>query len=263
MYTDPISHRQSISKTFKGIMHVHSNYSYDGQHSLEEIAEYAKCRGYSFVSLAEHSDTFDSQKMNDLVRQCEEISKCGVLMIPGIEFSCENKLHIIGLGIQHYKNVKDPLKVAEFIHQQNGITIIAHPSRYSYKIPVELATVVKGIEVWNAAYDGRFVPNNKSLNLTNKIREKNGYVLAFGAQDFHRIGNHFNVETTISCNELEKEAILRSLKEGNFYISNPYFLIDSRCKIGQLKLAQILVARRIYYAAKWIRDHFVTSYQKA
>ena len=41
-----------------GIIHIHSNLSYDGRQSLEEIALFARKRGYCFVGMTEHSDTF-------------------------------------------------------------------------------------------------------------------------------------------------------------------------------------------------------------
>ena len=57
-----------------GILHVHSNLSYDGQNTLAEIASLAKSRGYQFVGMSEHSDTFDPQKMAYLVNECRRLS---------------------------------------------------------------------------------------------------------------------------------------------------------------------------------------------
>jgi hypothetical protein len=61
-----------------GILHVHSNLSYDGQNTLAEIASLAKLRGYRFVGMREHSDTFEPQKMADLVDECPPLSENGV-----------------------------------------------------------------------------------------------------------------------------------------------------------------------------------------
>ncbi len=239
---------------YKGIIHVHSNYSYDGQHSLEEIAKLGVERGYSFIGMSEHSDTLSEENMVRYVKECEKSSASGCLMIPGIEFTCENDLHFVGLGVRHYTSAKDPVKVAEFIHQQNGIGIMAHPIRYNYSIPPYLAGIIDGIEVWNAGYDGRFVPNGSSLNFLKDLRSHHKKLLAFGSQDLHRITNQPHVQLLVSCDRLGEEEILEALKEGRFTFSNPYFELDPRREQRWWKLAQFTLGRRIYTLAKRIRD---------
>jgi hypothetical protein len=242
-------------KFFKGIIHVHSNFSSDGQHSLKEIVHFGKKRGYNFIGMSEHSDTFDKDKMSGYVKKCQMLSDSDLLIIPGLEFTCEDNIHIIGLGIEDYIDSKNTLKVISFIHQQNGIAIIAHPSRNDYKISPELVRMVDGIEVWNILYDGRFVPNIHSLNFIRKLRKENSSILALGGQDLHRITNHINVEIILSCKELNKTVILSALKKGDFKISNSYFQLDSRREIGWLKLMQIHMTRQIYKLAVWVRNH--------
>ena len=87
-------------KDLKGIIHVHSNYSYDGQHSIDEIAQFGRKRGYSFIGMTEHSDTLDEEKVALYVEECRRVSSPDCLIIPGIEFSCDNNLHLIGLGVR-------------------------------------------------------------------------------------------------------------------------------------------------------------------
>jgi len=240
-------------KQFRGIIHVHSKYSYDGQHSLEEIARHAATRGYSFVGMSEHSDTLDEEKMARHVKDCERVTTSGCLMIPGIEFTCENNLHLVGLGVRHYTDTKDPAKVSEFIRQQDGIAVVAHPVRYNYKIPENLADTVHGIEVWNAGYDGRFVPNDCSFNLLKDFRIRNKKLLAFGSQDLHRITDHTYLQLIVSCDRLRRDEILGAIREGNFMISNRYFELDPRSEPEGWALTKIKLGRRIYTLAKKIR----------
>jgi hypothetical protein len=234
----------------KGIIHVHSNFSSDGQHSLKEIAHFGKKRGYSFIGMSEHLDTFDKDKMSEYVKKCRMVSDSDLLIIPGLEFTCEDDIHIIGLGIEDYIESKNTLEVISFIHQQNGIAIIAHPSRCDYKIPFNLIHAIDGIEVWSVTYDGRFVPNIHSLNLIRRLKKENSSILAFGGQDLHHIRNHWTVEIAASCDRLTTEGVLYTLKEGDFMISNPYFRLNSRLEMGWLKLVQIRVVRWMYDLAK-------------
>lgn len=241
--------------TKTGIIHVHSIFSHDGQHTLEEIALFVKKLGYSFIGMTEHSDTFNEDKMFNFVKECMRLSDSKFLMIPGIEFTCENNLHIIGLGIEHFTDIKDPISVAQFIRAQGGLAMVSHPVRYDYKIPSALETEINGVEIWNTAYDGRFVPNDRSIVLWQTLRKHNKSLIAFGGQDLHHITGHFHVKITISCNELKQETILWALKEGNFLISNPYFRLHSARPTGWIKRMSIICARRTYMQMKSIRDY--------
>ncbi len=237
-----------------GIIHVHSKMSYDGQNTLEEIALLAKKRGYSFVGMTEHSDTFDEKGMSHFVKECRRLSNPDFILIPGIEFTCENNLHLIGLGIEHFTAIRDPISVARFIKKEGGLSIVAHPIRYGYKMPVGLEKEIDGIEVWNAGYDGRFVPNDRSIALWQSLRGRNDAILAFGGEDLHEITDHGHVKLTVSCDELTEGTIIRVLREGNYLITNPYFQLRPASLNGGLNLMSIVLARRAYLVAKAIRD---------
>lgn len=237
---------------FKGIIHVHSNYSYDGQHTLSEIAEWGEKRGYSFICMSEHSETFDEKKMLDYIEECEKVSRSGLLIIPGIEFSCNNGLHILGLGIKEFIHSSEALEIVQFIKEQNGLIIIAHPCRYNYQIPLNLIEHIHGIEIWNAAYDGRFIPNPDSIDLFKKIERRYSF-FAYGGLDLHKISDNPNIEIIVSCNEIKD--ILLALRGGNFVVSNPYFMIDSSCRLSPIKYAQIFIMRRLYLFTKAVRDY--------
>ena len=64
---------------FKGIIPVHSNYSYDGRHTTGEIAAFARARGFAFIAMSEHSDTLDSEK----VKRLREASQEALSIYPG------------------------------------------------------------------------------------------------------------------------------------------------------------------------------------
>jgi PHP domain len=237
-----------------GILHVHSNLSYDGQNTLAEIASVAKRRGYRFVGITEHSDTFDQNKMAHLVDECERRSDASLLMVPGLEFTCDHNLHLLALGIEHYTHVTNPALVARFVKAQGGLAILSHPSRYGYQIPSGLEMLLDGIEVWNAGYDGRFIPNDRSIRLWKSLHARNNSLRAFGSQDLHTIGDDSHVRVSVRCDQLTRDGILKSLKDGDFVISNSYVRLRSDSSPGWLKLNAIGVGRRAYFTARAIRD---------
>jgi PHP domain len=210
-----------------GIIHVHSTLSYDGKHTLAELASFGKSRGYSFIGMTEHSDTFDDAKMKTLVDECDRLSNERFLLIAGIEFSCEANLHLIGLGIRHFTSLKDPVAVARFIRAQGGLAIVSHPSRYGYEIPPALIGELDGLEVWNASNDSRFVPDGKVIELWRRLRRHNEALAAFGGQDLHRITRQRHVRLVLDGEDggLTTARIVSRLRAGDFSVSNGYLHI--------------------------------------
>jgi len=237
-----------------GIIHVHSKFSYDGQHTLDEIAFFARKRGYSFVGMSEHSNTFDQRKMVEFVEECRRVSDPSFLMIPGLEFTCDANLHLLALGIERFTDAKNPISIARFVRAQGGVAIVSHPGRYDFKIPSGLETAIDGIEVWNASCDGRFVPNHRSIALWKALRKRNGSLLAFGAQDLHRITRHRHVKVIVPSDQLTQEKLLRKFREGDFVVSNSYVRLSPGALPGWVKLNAIGCIRRAFLTAKAIRD---------
>jgi hypothetical protein len=215
--------------------------------------------------MSEHSDTLNEEKMVLYVQECQRVSGPDCLVVPGIEFTCENNLHLVGLGVQHYTDIKDPIRVAEFIRQRGGIAIIAHPIRYNYQIPKNLIAAVDGVEVWNSVYDGRFVPNDRSLKLLREMRRENKSLLAFGAVDLHHVPHNTKVTMTLPCHELKKKDLLNALKVENSIIGNgtPYFTFNSKYETHRLDLIRVRLVRRMYLLTKTTRNLLVKIYTKA
>jgi predicted metal-dependent phosphoesterase TrpH len=250
-------------RTLRGLLHAHSQFSHDGEHSLEEIARFAKRKRYDFIGMTEHSDTFNAETMAKLVKGCAAMSDRDFLMIPGLEFTCEDDFHILGLGIESFKELKKPQEIIQFIHNQRGVAVIAHPRRYNYKIPQALLAEVDGIEVWSAVYDGRYVPNDQSLAFIKEFRRRNGSIIAFGGEDLHRITNLPKVEIRIPCAELNKDILLGELMKTDFEISNNFFHLNSSMENGGMRLTGILIARRFYVLAKKGREFLKRIFSKS
>ena len=240
-----------------GIIHVHSTLSYDGKHTLAQLASFGRARGYSFIGMSEHSDTFDDAKMKVLVDECERLSDDRFLLIAGIEFSCEGNLHLIGLGIRHFTGVKDPIALARFIRAQGGLAVVSHPSRYGYEIPPALVPEIDGIEVWNASNDSRFVPDGKVIDLWLGLKRHNQALKAFGGQDLHRITPQRHVRLVLSGEngELTAGRLVARLRAGNFIVSNRYLRVGGDRPPGWARRRVMACLWRGLAVAKAVRDH--------
>jgi hypothetical protein len=238
----------------RGIAHVHSHFSYDGVHSLDELAAFGRRSGYGFIAMSEHSETLDPETMAVYVKECQRVSGDDLVVIPGIEFACEGNLHVLALGLGEYTNLTHPVRVAEFVRERHGVAVVAHPSRYRYRIPSILAPVLGGIEIWNAGCDGRFVPNDGSLNLLREFRKQNESIMAFAGQDLHRLEGRCRVHLAVRADRLDGATIVAALGRGEFAIGNGVFRLDACHGPGSLRRRQLAIARRMYEGAKRVRD---------
>lgn len=81
-------------------LHMHSNYSDDGEFTPRELVEKCKVAGVKFMAIADHNS------VKAIKEEREVASKYGITVIPAIEIDCTYKginLHVLGYGID-YKN---------------------------------------------------------------------------------------------------------------------------------------------------------------
>ncbi len=80
--------------TIRVASHVHSDWSYDGRWSLEELAAGFARRGYHAVLMAEHDRGFDDARWAEYRQTCAQASR-EILLVPGIEYSDPtNSVHV-------------------------------------------------------------------------------------------------------------------------------------------------------------------------
>ncbi len=246
-----------MSEYFKGMIHVHSDFSRDGLHSIADLAEFARESGFRFVGLADHAEDLSLEVMQTLRQECEEHSDESCVLIPGLEFCCTDDIHVLGLGITHNIPSGDPVTVANQIGVMGGIAILAHPGRNGFQCPRELCRVLNGIEIWNAGYDGRFVPPLANFHLLQEARAANPSVLGFGGADLHGFHRPPGVLLQLRQNgtgQVNREMVLDGLRGGGFSICGRYLSFDANARLDGLIRFPLWVFRNLYETAKAVRD---------
>lgn len=163
--------------------HVHSQWSYDGRWTLEQISEAFGRRGYDAVLLAEHDRGFDQARWSEYRAACGAVLGPARL-IPGIEYSDPtNTVHVpvwgdipfLGEGLE----TGDLLPAAK---AAGAVAVLAHPGRRNAASTVapELLSHLTGIEIWNRKYDG-YAPGRTGAALA---RSRPG-VIPMVSLDFH------------------------------------------------------------------------------
>jgi len=189
-----------MQQEIKGYIHVHSNYSFDGKNSVKELAEFFAAKGYEFVCLTEHADDFDDFKMASLVNDCKKYSDKYITVVPGLEYRCNDLVHLLGIGVTELCGSDDPIEVSRHIKQNGGVAIVAHPRGYEKNLTPTLINVIDGLEIWSGPKDSRFFPHWESLLTFKNLKRIYPSLIGLGGADLHTIEAYFPLDTIIKTN---------------------------------------------------------------
>jgi len=209
-----MNHTLQGTKTFRGLIHIHTTYSYDGTLSLPDFVHLVKTRHYDFIILTEHAEDFDDKKMQLLVNECSNVSDDAFIAIPGLEFNI-NGIHILGIGIENYIQETEPEELIRKIHENNGLAILAHTVDYT-AIPYTKVKGVDLIEIWNPRYGERLAPSRASLKVLHEFRILKKTYSATGGLDLHTMKDLVPLYQQVFSDRLTRSDILNSLKGGEF-----------------------------------------------
>lgn len=181
----------------RGDLHVHSNWS-DGNNSIEEMAQAAQKRGYSYIAITDHSQSLKVARglnKNELARKKRMLDSVNkkmknfrVLYGTEVEISSEGRIDYPDALLKEFDIVVAAIHIAlkqsrekltkRIINACNNkyVHIIAHPtgrlwgSRDAYDIDFD--EVLKAARVTNTALEINSFPNRLDLNDVNARRAK-------------------------------------------------------------------------------------------
>jgi hypothetical protein len=184
-----------------GVVHVHSAYSHDSRDSLILLREFALKRDLRFVGLTDHAEDFDDGRFAAYRAECVALSDARVTLIPGLEFRFEGYtgLHLLALGLERWIA---PAKPADFIAQTRGVaalTIAAHPVLFKYQAPDDVLAGIDAIEVWNAKYNTRYLPDPAAIRLLHAVRRTRPDVVGTAGLDQHDATNDRRTRVVVNA----------------------------------------------------------------
>ena len=211
MFTD-----QEGKQWYKGNLHMHTTCS-DGQKTPEEAVAVYREKGYDFLALTDHWHMGKSWQ--------EE----GFLMLAGAEYDNgadlkEGIYHIVGVGMEREPQLEKTPRpkaqtIIDSIREAGGMAILAHPAWSMNR--AEQAMGLKGLEgceiynttsgiPWNCRpYSGIFLDDMANLGC---------FLPCMAADDAHHYqGDETGSWIMVQARELSRDAILESLRKGDFY----------------------------------------------
>lgn len=203
----------------KGVIHVHSTYSFDGKESLASLKEFLMSQGISFCCLTEHTDQMTIEQAQMFVQECRSLSGSQFVFIPGFEVPYKDA-HVLFIGSEMFFGQQADAAILAQWKERSVLTILAHPVRNRFEVDTALASAIDGIEIWNQQYDGKLVPRPRAAELLRSLQNTNHDLVATGGLDFHR-REHFGAPVfKIEVGHITSSDILAALKTKSFIFGN-------------------------------------------
>jgi predicted metal-dependent phosphoesterase TrpH len=238
-----------------GIIHVHSTYSHDGLDSLERLRAFAIERGIDFIGLTDHAEDLTPELWDEYVERCAEISDERVRLIPGLEFHFEGEvgLHLLALGLTRWIEPRTPAEFIEQAGEAARFTVAAHPILHDYRIPDEVRDGIDAIEVWNATYNTRYLPDPRAIRVLHEIQRTRPNVVGTAALDQHDCRN--DRETRVVVADRTADPLLE-LRAGRFVNVGRTMHFDAAVRMSAPGMRLLTVTRwaldRVERAQEWL-----------
>jgi hypothetical protein len=199
----------------RGALHLHTTYS-DGEFTLAELRAALRAAGCRFAFVTDHAEYFDGARLEGYRRECALHSNADFLFIPSLEFSCENRMHILGYGITSLIESTQPERVIDEIRRLGGLAVIAHPRNEAFQEIERFNPLPDGIEVWNTKYDGKHAPRPATFELLGRVRARAPKTRAFYGIDLHWRYQPVPLLVDVYAELLTADALLASLAKGMY-----------------------------------------------
>ena len=240
-----------------GVVHLHSDYSHDGLDSLERLREVAIERAIGFVCLTDHAEDLDPALFGQYRKHCEKLSDDTVRLIAGLEFRFAGYrgLHLLALGLREWVEPPTPEAFLDDVAPRSGFTIMAHPVYPDYQAPDCVLDRIDAIEVWNAAYNTRYLPDPKAIAMVREMQRRRPGLLGTAGLDQHDARN--DREVRIVLDPGAEADPLATLRAGRFTNVGRTMRFRPQMDWGPLRMLGIRALRAGFDAVERVQHHTV------
>ena len=185
-------------------LHVHTNYSRDGESSIEDIIRRAELTGLDALAITDH-DTIEG------ARAAMEIPT-RVMIIPGIEISTRQG-HLIALGVfEEFPKGLDVLDTIALAREHGAVLILPHPFHmWRHGVALHMRSAlgsVDAIEVFNSRYIVGSA-NKKAARFAKKLGKA-----CVGGSDAHNARYVGYGRTLVDASSPDIPSILQAIRSG-------------------------------------------------
>jgi hypothetical protein len=240
-----------------GIVHVHSDYSHDGRDTLHDLAEFAAARDIGFIGLTDHAEDFSALRWDEYVHACGAASSDVVRLIPGLEFRFTGfrGLHLLAFGLVRWIEPTTPDEFITLAGPASRLTALAHPILAGYDIPEVVRESIDAIEVWNATYNTRYLPDPRAFRLLHEMQRARPEVVGFAGLDQHDSRNDREIRVEVRAADAADP--LGALRAGRFENRGRTMRFDATTGVDGARLEMLSVVRWCYDRVERVQDSIV------
>ena len=238
-----------------GIVHLHSDYSSDGFDTLELLRDVAIRRRIGFVCLTDHAEDLDAPLFRSYQAHCRKLSDDAVRMIPGLEFRFDGYrgLHLLALGLREWVEPDTPEAFLRDAAPKAGFTIMAHPVYPDYQAPDCVLNGIDAIEVWNASYNTRYLPDPRAIAMVRQGRRRRPELLGTAGLDQHDARNDREVRVVLDHGA--EDDPLAALRAGRFTNVGRTMRFRPQLEWGPLRMLGLSLVRSAFDAIERTQHH--------
>ena len=194
-------------------LHVHTCYSSDGKETPVTIVKYLKKKGFNGMAVVDHHTINGALNAMNI--------KDDFLIIPGVEINTK-KGHILALGVKEEIRSVEPMEMIEEIHDKGGISVLAHPYRFS--IPQLKTDAVE-------ALNGRNFPS-QNIKAISYVESNNlPYTAGSDGHNLWEMGTSYTLMNAETVDESLDAILKRKIEvKGNHSMWHPV-----KCQLSSLK----------------------------
>jgi hypothetical protein len=228
----------------KGVIHCHTNLSYDCSVELAVLCTKLQSEGFSFVALTDHVKGISDEQYRSFADACRTFSTNSFVVIPGLEVRLADDSEIAAIGVNCFINSNNKQDVVDFIHKQGGYSIWVHPHKRGR--PSLKLSNCDAIEIMNGKEDGTVAPN-LLLFVQAVILRFSGkkFHFIFGA-DLHDLSESVQIWTECEVDSFSEVEIVRALNEGRFTNQVARIRVPSNGKISIVVFIVMICLRLAY-----------------
>jgi hypothetical protein len=245
----------------RAAVHVHSEWSYDAEWSLHDIARSFRRLRYDVVLMAEHDRGFNEPRWNEYRDACAEASSEDILLVPGIEYEdAANIVHIPvwGIAVPFLGSARRTFDILRAANEYGAAAIFAHPWRRGAisRFAPEWRPLLNGVEVWNRRYDG-IAPRQGAKALADSEA-----VPPFVSLDFHTARQFFPLAMSLGITgPLTTASVIYAIRNNTCV---PQFFGLSALRFTQGIEGELLQTledgrRKLRPATRWLRHRMMAT----
>jgi hypothetical protein len=235
----------------RGVVHIHSIFSFDGKLNYKRIKDFLKNKGLSFAFITEHIENLTNEDIGEIITQCKDNSDDEFLFIPGIEMDSTGCLF---LNIKNNNiNLQNSQTTFNSLKKSSEFLVYSHPMKTGYNIPSWIEDC-NFLEVWNTQYDGSYFIRKKNQKLLKKFQDIKKDVKPIVGLDFHDYNGFYNLFLEFDVENLND--ILKKTKLGEYKIIINNKNIKSISSLKKIYLhIRIIIFDILISINRWLSKH--------